>query len=448
MKFKRILGVLCVICFIISSSGCSLNFFSVESLMMPPTQSGENGEIQKAFLKLMGEKNIQLKAPITGEYQTAFILKDVNADGIDEAIVFYTDSSVDAVVRMSLLECVNDTWVICADIKGGGNAVQDVIFSDVDSKGRFEIYVGWSLFDSKTTKVVSIYGVSPGDNGVYALNTLGNEYYSTKNFIDVNGDDKKDLVLIYLDDTGETQKSFFRCFSVTDEKNFVKFGETELSASISSVSKIHMDTVLINNKNVTRLFIDCLKTDNTMFTEFVYWDSSVNSVVKGLEDADISTTRSSKLFCRDIDGDGLLEIPVNARLCGDPNALTVKTKDISYTFTMLQWVNVSGDKSEGNVHTIFNPIDSYLYRVTRIDEVTVKYDIYSKALSFRMWDEENQLITDELFSISFVPLKERTAEKGELLHSTSSGNFYYTLTEYGINFGITDEAIKSSFIII
>ncbi len=449
MKIKRIIGLLCVICFIISSSGCSLNFFSVESLMSPPTQPGENGEVQKAFMKLMGDKNIQLKAPQNGEYQTAFILRDLNGDNSDEAIVFYTDSSVDATVRMSLLECVNDTWVICADIKGSGNGVQDVSFSDYDVNGSFEIFVGWSLFDSKSTKIVSVYEVSLGKNGIYELNTLGNEYYSTKSFIDVNGDGKKDLALIYLDDTGEVQRSFFRCFSVTDSKSFVKFGEIELSSSISSVSKIQTDVITVNNKESTRIFIDCIKTDNTLFTEFLYWDSMIISLVNGLEAADTTTTRNSKVFCRDIDGDGLIEIPANTKLCGDPNALTVKKEDGLYIFTMLKWSNVFGDKSEGNVHTVFNPIDMYLYRVVRVDEVTVKYDSQNRALSFRVWDEQEQMIKDVIFTIYYTGEGvKRPREIKPLYSSTGGERFYYELTDFGRSFGVTDEGIKSSFIFI
>ncbi len=449
MKFKRIIGLLCVICFIISSSGCSLNFFSVETLMNPPTQPGENGEVQRAFLKLMGDKNIQLKAPQSGEFQTAFILRDLNGDGSDEALVFYTDSSVDATVRMSLLECVNDTWVISADIKGSGNGVQDVSFSDYDSNGSYEIFVGWSLFDSKSTKIVSVYGVTLGKNGIYELTTLGNEYYSTKSFIDINGDDKKDMVLIYLDDTGEAQRSYFRCFSVTDNKSFVKFGEMELSPNISSVSKIQTDVVSVNNKKATRIFIDCLKTDNTLFTEFLYWDSMIISFVKGIESSDTTTTRNSKVFCRDIDGDGLLEIPANTKLCGDANALTVKKDDASYTFTMLKWINLYGDKSEGNVNTVFNPIDMYLYRVTRTDEVTVKYDSQNRALSFRVWDEQEQIIKDVIFTIYYSTKDKEQPTGTDLLHTVSAGDkFYYELTDFGMAFGVTDEGIKSSFIFI
>ena len=124
MKFYRYLSLLVVVLIIVTCfSGCSLNFFSVESLMSPPLQSGKNGEVEAAFKKLMAEKNIQLRTPQSGDYQTSFILFDINGDGQDEAIVFYTDSAIDASVRLSFLECINETWVISADMKGAGSGV-------------------------------------------------------------------------------------------------------------------------------------------------------------------------------------------------------------------------------------------------------------------------------------------------------------------------------------
>ena len=203
--------ILCIV-MVLLCSGCSLNFFSVESLMSPPLQSGKNGEVEAAFKKLMAEKNVQLRTPQSGDYQTAFVLFDINSDGQDEAIVFYTDSAIDASVRLSFMECINETWVISADIKGAGSGVYDVSFADMNNNGKYEILVGWSLYDSKTSKIVSVYEVSDGQNGIFALNTVGTEYYNSKVVTDFNGDDKDDLVLIYLDDSGEVQNPISDAF--------------------------------------------------------------------------------------------------------------------------------------------------------------------------------------------------------------------------------------------
>ena len=112
---KKIISIVLILCILFVCSGCSLNFFSVESLMSPPHQEGKYGEVEKVFKKLMADKSPQLKTPVYGDYQTAYILKDVDANGIEEAFVFYTETAVDANVRMALLEYINDSWVVAAD---------------------------------------------------------------------------------------------------------------------------------------------------------------------------------------------------------------------------------------------------------------------------------------------------------------------------------------------
>ena len=449
MKIKKASALIMCVVMVLLCSGCSLNFFSVESLMSPPLQSGKNGEVEAAFKKLMAEKNIQLRTPQSGDYQTSFVLFDINGDGQDEAIVFYTDSAIDASVRLSFLECINETWVISADIKGAGSGVYDVSFSDMNNNGRYEILVGWSLYDSKTSKIVSVYEVSDGDNGIFALNTLGTEYYNSKVVTDFNGDDKDDLVLIYLDDSGEVQKSYFRCFSLSNGGNFVKYGDVKLDSNISFISQIQFDMVKVGNKKSKRVFIDCIKNESTMFTEMLYWDFETLKPVREEKHPSTSTLRSSKVLCRDIDGDGLLEIPSNTKLLGDEKSLTVKRGDVQYTFTMLEWLNGFGDKSEGTVKTLFNPIHLYLYRVTRVNDITVYFDVLKQSVKFCIWDSEENLIKEELLSISFVDNNEQKLnELGEELFEAENGTYYFEISSHGEKFGITDEGVKSSFIII
>ena len=448
MKVNKITALLMTVVMLLLCSGCSLNFFSVESLMSPPAQSGRNGEVEAAFKKLMSEKTVQLRSPASGEHQTAFVLFDINLDGSEEAIVFYTDSSVDASVRMAFLECINDTWMISADIKGAGSGVYDVAFSDLDNNGFFEILVGWSLFDTKTSKILSVYEVTEGDNGVYALNTLGNEYYNSKAVMDFNCNGNEDLILVYLDDSGEVQKSFFRCFTLSESGELVKYSDVKLDSSISFVSNIQFDSVTVRGKECKRVFIDCVKNELSMFTEMLYWDTESLRPVRRDKKPSSSTLRSSKVYCRDIDGDGLIEIPSNTTLLGDEKLLTVKKLDVQYTFTMLEWLNCHGDKSEGSIKTLFNPINVYLYRVTRANDITVYYDNLNQALKFCIWDKEEELVKEELLSIYFRDEKDDTKVKGKMLEKSEIGIFYYEITSYGEDFGVTDEGVKSSFIIV
>ena len=128
--------------------------------------------------------------------------------------------------------------------------------------------------------------------------------------------------------------------------------------------------------------------------------------------------------------------------------LKVKKTGEQFTFTMLEWLNCVGDKSEGSINTLFNPMDSYLYRVTRVNDVTVYYDTLGQALKFCLWDNEEKLVKDELLSIAFRKENDEAQVKGKKLLKNELGTFYYDITDYGEEFGITDEGVKSSFIII
>jgi hypothetical protein len=444
---KKLIAVIALLALILTCTGCSLNLFSVDSLITPPAQSGKNGQVQKAFNSLMKDKKVQLKTPVYGEYQTSFVLFDVNNDGVEEAFVFYTDSSsAEGSVRMAFMECVDEKWIISSDIKGAGNGVYDVEFVDLNDDGFLEIFVSWSLLDSKTTKIVSIFELTNSGNGEITLNPLGNEYCNSKTISDFNNDGTKDLILVYLDDTGAVQKSLLRMFSLNANNQLLKFGETVLDSAISSVAAIQSDVAAIGGKSTLRLFVDCMKNDRTIFTEVVYWDSRLLVPTRLFTEPSVSNLRNSALLCTDIDNDGLLEIPTTTRLYGDENTFTVKTETDIYTFSLLTWVDALGDTDKQGIITLLNPLDHYLFLYDWGNKVTIKHDSLRDALIFCTWNEEEKKSGAELFSVTHRKSIAENEILGELLAETDKGVYYYQITEEGKAFGITDELVTSAFI--
>ena len=445
MNIKKIIALIMCVVLVVMCSGCSLDFFSVESLLSPPVQSGKNGEVQKAFNTLMKDKMVQLKTPASGDYQTAFVLYDINADGIDEALVFYSDTSVESTVRMALLECVDDEWMISADIKGAGSGVFDICFNDLDGDGFSEIFVSWSLFDNKITRVVSVYEPIFTNDGAFTLESIGSEYSNTKSFLDFNGDLKNDLVIVYIDDTAEIQKSVLRFFSLSPEKQLVKYSEINIDSSITSVESISSDVIKAGDKSYSRLFIDCLKNEKMMFTDMVYWDVENSKPVRGLTEPNITTVRNSKILSRDIDNDGNIEIPVITTLKGDSKQFSLTDYDNVYTFTLLKWIDVKGDNHQDNVQTLYNPLEEYLLRFSWNGRISIRYDSVQTALLFCEWNEANKSYGDELFSIAYREVKD-DAPYGEILYECDEGVYYYEITDDGADYGITEDILISSFI--
>ncbi len=444
MNIKKITALVMTVILVIMCSGCSLDFFSVESLLAPPVQSGKNGEVQKAFNTLMKDKKVQLKTPASGDYQTAFVLYDINSDGIDEAFVFYTDASVESTLRMALLECVDDEWIISSDIKGAGSGVFDISFNDLDGDGCTEIFVSWSLFDSKITRVVSVYEPIL-TNGAIALDSIGSEYCSTKSFLDFNGDSKNDLVVVYLDDTAETQKSVLRFFSLSPEKQLVKYSEINIDSSIASVESITSDVIKTRDKSYSRIFIDCLKSEKMMFTDMVYWDTETAKPVRAFAEPALTTVRNSKILCRDMDNDGNIEIPVVTTLKGDPKQFSLTDYDNVYTFTLLEWLDVKGDSNKDNIQTLYNPLEGYMLKFSWNGSISIRYDSVQTALLFCEWNESQKSYGEELFSIAYREVKD-DAPYGEVLYESDEGIYYYEITNEGADYGITEDVLVSSFI--
>ncbi len=442
---KKIIGLILAVALLLTCSGCSLNFFSVESLLAPPMQSGKNGEIQEAFNTLMKNEKIQLKTPLAGEYQTSFVLYDVNGDGNDEAFIFYTDASVDASVRMAFLQCIDDEWEISADIKGGGNGVYDIDFSDMNNDGLSEIFVSWSLFDSKVKKITGVYSLITNENSVLNLQSLGSEYCDARSFVDFNGDNKNDFVVVYHDDTGDTQKTYLRLFSLSQSNDLVKYGEIPLDSAITSVLRIQSDVASPGGKDFTRLFIDCHKTEKMIFTEMVYWNSELSVPVRAISKPSLSNSRSHKALCMDIDGDGLLEIPVITDLFGDEKQFSVSYYDEVYTFTLLEWKNVKGDNDAHTVKTLNNPLDTYLLVFPWESDVSVKYDSVRDALVYYEWSESTQEYGNELFAIAQRDIGEEF-EDDKVLYKDDNTVYYFEITPQGLSFGITDDLLKQYFV--
>lgn len=449
MKLKRILSIVLVVTMLLLTSGCSLNFFSTDSLLKPPALTGKSGEVQEAFNKLMSGKNFQLKTPSKGEYKSAFVLYDFDNDSEEEALVFYTDSSTDTSVRIAVLDCVKNTWILIDDINGSGSGVYDVTFPDLNGDNLPEIVVGWTLFDNKFTKMLTVYGVDCKNDNVLKIETLANEYFNSKAYIDLNSNGNPDLLLVYLDDSGEVQNSYFRAFSLEDGNVIVKFSELLLDSSITSVSAINYDYIILDDKEYTRVFIDCLKSDTSIFTEVISWDLLTSKAGRVIQDPAKTTLRSSKLLTCDIDNDGNFEIPVTTKFFSEKKESSIVISGVVYNFTMLEWENLEEDKSVNEIKTFYNPIHSYLFKFPWGDNLTVKFDKIENQTNYCIWNTSTNEIEDILFSIRFVE-KDSDDVYGEefILKSTNDGDFIYEITSYGESFGITDKTIKSSFIMI
>ena len=83
---------LCSVLLAFFLSGCSIGV-NVDNMLTPPKLSGQQEQIYQALKDTTGSA-ISLKYPKSGSYLSAFIVSDIDGDGLDEAIVFYEKNGV------------------------------------------------------------------------------------------------------------------------------------------------------------------------------------------------------------------------------------------------------------------------------------------------------------------------------------------------------------------
>ena len=71
------------------AGGCSRVQTSIEDLMSPPVLTEEQAQIRDALARVSGDGEIKYRYPQNGEYRSSYIFYDIDADGVEEAMVFY-----------------------------------------------------------------------------------------------------------------------------------------------------------------------------------------------------------------------------------------------------------------------------------------------------------------------------------------------------------------------
>lgn len=136
---KKLFLVLAAALLVLAFSGCSVYETDTESLMRPPLMSEKQEKLNEALSKVAGE-NYTLKYPATGGTNSAFIFRDLDKDGEEEALAFY--SSVDESTRINILKKAEESWVSVYEAAGFSGEIKSIDFAEMDKNGTV-LLVKW-----------------------------------------------------------------------------------------------------------------------------------------------------------------------------------------------------------------------------------------------------------------------------------------------------------------
>ncbi|MCI5808434.1 MAG: hypothetical protein MR208_00735 [Oscillospiraceae bacterium] len=326
MRFLKI-TFLAACCLLLSA--CSSFQFNLTDLMQAPKLSEDQAEIYEALTDAVGVSDVQLKYPKSGAYRSAFVMFDLDADGEKEALVFYNMPSWGGNVRIMILDHQQEKWVSVYDAVGEGTDITEVDFRILTSSGRYCLMIGWEQGTSENTNI-SVYDYTGGQ-----LRVLFESEYSQMLIEDIDQDGVQEILLGVF--KASAKMGSIRLINDTDE-------------GLQPVSRVVMDNTITKflgidigflSEDQTAVFVDAYTSSTQIVTEImVYTEEGRLVPLSGhAGDLDRLLVRELPVRCEDIDGDGILEIPVSL------NEYNEEEREDDNRKNMIQYVRLSNPEA-------------------------------------------------------------------------------------------------------
>ncbi len=286
-----------MVCVLVLLVGCS--GFTVEDMLSAPALTADQSAVLAALGAHYDEKTV-LKYPAAGERRAPIQFVDMDADGVGEAVVFFSVPAEDVYAMLAVLKKTNDAWRIAGVQKGAGTDVESIsVIRLEDATGRF-LLVEWSNTNSRGNQL-SAYHFEDGQI------TPGFEDACSDILVyDLDGDGFKEFCYITA---GSATEPYMLKFVDNSAGLLALTGECRLGADM--LSSVHIAAgVLADGRQA--VFVDENVGDSMMQTEvFTLENNSFVPVplADGYDLAEISRRSLDSLLCQPVFGGSKLYMP-------------------------------------------------------------------------------------------------------------------------------------------
>lgn len=162
---KRSLKIAAIM--LVSAMLCSCDLYQpdVESLLTPPLLSDLQVEVDDALRDVVGQ-DLHLHYPVEGDYRSPYLFFDLDQDGNEEALVFYSLEEDDSTIYLHLMSHDGVQWRAGAALPGKGAEVAFVQFCPLYSAEETSILVGWNDAN-RGSSIAAVYSLE--QNGLKEL---------------------------------------------------------------------------------------------------------------------------------------------------------------------------------------------------------------------------------------------------------------------------------------
>ena len=432
---KKTVCIILALAQVLLLCGCDIFTADTAELLSPPPLTGDIYPIAEA-IKESAAGAYTLKYPSRGNHRSAVVQYDINSDGVLEAFALYSMTDGEVMTMHINAVCFKDgEWRSVAQQKIIAGGVDRVDFCDLDGDGAAEILVGWE-----------IYGTSQMQLAVYSLgeNSLTQRMLQRYNhFItcDLDEDDRNEVMIIRT--ASAEQQNTASLYILTDD-GVAELSNCSLDSTVKTVNEPQLSTL---SSGKPAVYIDEIKGVGAV-TEVLFIEKGVlvNPLLSKETGETISTLRSVLFSIKDINNDGIIEIPVQV------NVPSVSKSEVNEKLYFTNWCSFNGETLTNQMTTMINTNDSYYYIIPQkwIGRVAVLKDTARNLRELYRYNPEDMTAGERLMYIKAVDKQEWDSGKHRALNAEeivndSKTTYVCYLSEAAIADGIDIEKVKADF---
>ncbi|NLL39547.1 MAG: VCBS repeat-containing protein [Clostridiales bacterium] len=393
---NKLMVVLSALVLFLLCSGCVQE--NMDELFRLPEPSKEYIELQYKIDEIL-KSGAVYSAPTSGYHRQSVQLYDINGDGVNEAIAFFSASG-DNPLKVYIFQNVDGKYETKTVLEGDGNSIESIYYTDMDADGWSEIILG---FKGNELKLLNVYSIKDFQQAVIATSDF-TAYTVTD--LDMNGRD--DLIVVRhngTEFTGTIEK-----YSISRDGETVVSG-AHLSNGMENIRKL--TTGYLSDKS-SAVFVEGGFMNGGLITDIFTWvDDRVVNVSADKEGISRELVRSSTMSCRDINGDGVMEIPI-------PRELPTQSDRVYFVF---DWYCYNKWGVKGLALTTYHNNSDFWYLTLPAEwrgSITVRReDTVSgqRTVVFSIWNGENASSTDflKIYTLTGENRLDRAAMEGRFI---------------------------------
>ena len=296
---KRMLrGLLLALC-LLGLGGCV--FGSVDEMYALPKSSEAYVNLQAKINQEKG--NGEYIAPLNGENRQTIQLVDVDEDDIQEAVAFFRDPDADTPLRIVIFKQDDQgEYQVYTRIQGVGSEIDSIEYVNLGGAGESDILVSWQGGTALRTLVG--YTITDGQPTEIMRATYNRDLTA-----DLDGDGQEEVILAQAEEESATRIEYY------DSRD----GALTLTATAplsEGTTDISTWTAGRLEEDVPALFVTSYFGRDVLLTDMFVLDDhqGLHNIARNQD-----TRRSDSTFHyytgvepEDINGDGLIEVPVAA----------------------------------------------------------------------------------------------------------------------------------------